>query len=143
MNKTKKQNLPINYSIDKDFKSDKFIKLRMRICHDGINYNNSKFTIENLEEKKDSLANSPILAYMYFDEMVIRNLENTILKLKKTKYTTVKLKLYIPKRQLVLFQRQIILKLSMRMASTIFMLTDIYGRNIPIIAKIFSIVMMK
>ena len=40
----------------------------MRICHDGINYNNSKFTIENLEEKKDSLANSPILAYMYFDE---------------------------------------------------------------------------
>ena len=68
MNKTKKQNLPINYSIDKDFKSDKFIKLRMRICHDGINYNNSKFTIENLEEKKDSLANSPILAYMYFDE---------------------------------------------------------------------------
>jgi hypothetical protein len=68
VNKTKKQNLPINYSIDKDFKSDKFIKLRMRICHDGINYNNSKFTIENLEEKKDSLANSPILAYMYFDE---------------------------------------------------------------------------
>lgn len=68
MNKTKKQNLPINYSIDNDFKSDKFIKLRMRICHDGINYNHSKFTIENLEEKKDSLANSPILAYMYFDK---------------------------------------------------------------------------
>ena len=63
-----KQKLPINYSIDEDFRSDKFLKLRMRICHDGVNPNGSKFSIEDLEAKKDTLANSPILANVYFDE---------------------------------------------------------------------------
>lgn len=63
-----KQKLPINYSVDEDFRSDKFLKLRMRICHDGVNPNGSKFSIEDLEAKKDTLANSPILANVYFDE---------------------------------------------------------------------------
>lgn len=60
--------LPLTYAIDEDYKSDKFIKLRMRICHDGKNPNGSAFTINRLEERKDSLCESPILAHIYNDE---------------------------------------------------------------------------
>ena len=56
------------YELDESFDSEKFIKLRIRVCHDGKNPNNSNFTLENMDKAKDSILNIPILAYLYFDE---------------------------------------------------------------------------
>jgi len=60
--------LTITYEIDNSFDSDRFIKMRLRICHDGINPNSSFFEVENMEKAKDSIANIPILANVIFDE---------------------------------------------------------------------------
>ena len=57
-----------SYDLDESFDSEKFIKLRIRVCHDGKNPNNSNFTLENMDKAKDSILNTPILAYLYFDE---------------------------------------------------------------------------
>lgn len=64
----KKSYLPLTFSIDKDYRSDKFIKLRMRLCHDGVNPNGSKLALEDMLARKDSLAESPILAHVYLNE---------------------------------------------------------------------------
>ena len=64
----KKSYLPLTFSIDNNYQSDKFIKLRMRLCHDGVNPNNSKFKLEDMLARKDSLAESPILAHVYLNE---------------------------------------------------------------------------
>jgi hypothetical protein len=56
------------YEVDITYDSDKFIKLKLRIMHDGINPNNSNFTLENIDKAKPSIVNIPILAYCYFDE---------------------------------------------------------------------------
>lgn len=64
----KKSYLPLTFSIDKDYRSDKFIKLRMRLCHDGVNPNGSKLVLEDMLARKDSLAESPILAHVYLNE---------------------------------------------------------------------------
>jgi len=56
------------YEIDTTFDSEKFIKLRVRVCHDGVNPNNSNFNLENIEKAKNSILNIPILAFLYFDE---------------------------------------------------------------------------
>ena len=58
----------VSYKIDEDFKSDKFVKLRLKLCHDGLNPNKTYFKIEDLERKKDTLANSPMLAHIFKDE---------------------------------------------------------------------------
>lgn len=55
----------VSFSVDEDFRSDKFVKLRMRLCHDGLNPNKTFFTKEILEARKDTLANSPILAHVF------------------------------------------------------------------------------
>ena len=60
--------LPISYEIDNSFKSSKYLRLRLRICHEGKNFNNSFFTVEDLDKEKESLYNSPILANVIFDE---------------------------------------------------------------------------
>ena len=58
----------VSFSIDDSFKSDKFVKLRLKLCHDGLNPNKTFFHAENLEARKDTLANSPLLAHIYEDE---------------------------------------------------------------------------
>ena len=58
----------VTFKIDDNFKSDKFVKMRMKLCHDGKNPNKTFFKAETLEEKKESLANSPILAHIFKDE---------------------------------------------------------------------------
>ena len=60
--------LATTYEIDNSFDSDRFIKMRLRICHDGINPNSSFFEVENMEKAKDSIVNIPILANVIFDE---------------------------------------------------------------------------
>lgn len=42
--------------------------MRLRVCHDGVNPNKSKFIVEDMEEAKDSIKNIPILANVLFDE---------------------------------------------------------------------------
>jgi len=60
--------LATTYEIDESFDSEKFIKMRLRVCHDGENPNGSHFELEDMERARDSLANIPILAHVVFDE---------------------------------------------------------------------------
>jgi len=60
--------LATTYEIDDSFDSEKFIKMRLRVCHDGVNPNKSFFKVEGMEEAKDSIKNIPILANVIFDE---------------------------------------------------------------------------
>jgi hypothetical protein len=55
-------------TFDDTFDSDKFIKMRLRICHDGKNPNGSHFTVDDMEKAQSSLSNIPILANVIFDK---------------------------------------------------------------------------
>lgn len=68
MDELKNVSVACSYEIDNTYDSDKFIKLRIRVMHDGINPNNSNFTLGNIDKAKPSINNVPILAYCYFDE---------------------------------------------------------------------------
>ena len=59
--------LATTYEIDSTFDSEKFIKMRLRVCHDGINPNKSSFEVADMESAKDSIKNIPILANVIFD----------------------------------------------------------------------------
>ena len=39
-----KNNFIMSFTIDKDFASDHFLKLRLRVCHDGESPNKTYFT---------------------------------------------------------------------------------------------------
>jgi hypothetical protein len=60
--------LAVFYTVDETFDSDKFIKMRLRIAHDGVNPNKSSFQIETFENAKESIYNIPILANIIYDE---------------------------------------------------------------------------
>lgn len=60
--------VPVAFARDYDFKNDKFIKLRIRVCHDGRNRNGSFFSLDSFELAKDSLTNTPLIADVVFDE---------------------------------------------------------------------------
>lgn len=60
--------LPVTYEIDTSFDNEKFIKMRMRIAHDGENPNKSSFKVEDLKKAEGSIKNIPILANVIFDE---------------------------------------------------------------------------
>lgn len=62
--KTERISMATCYSIDEKFDSDKFIKLRLKLCHDGENPAGSTFTAESLKDASDSIKNIPILAYV-------------------------------------------------------------------------------
>lgn len=68
MDELKTVSVACTYDVDDTYDSDKFIKLRLRVMHDGINPNNSNFVLENIDKAKPSIVNIPILAYCYFDE---------------------------------------------------------------------------
>lgn len=64
-----RNNFEISYSIDNKFESDKFVKIRCRVCHDGESPNKTYFTKETMEKaNKESLEYIPILAHVYMDE---------------------------------------------------------------------------
>ena len=60
--------LATTYEVDESFDSEKFIKMRLRVCHDGVNPNKSNFIVSDMENAKDSIKNIPILANVIFDE---------------------------------------------------------------------------
>lgn len=64
MENIKHVSLPVNYSIDTNFKSDKFIKLRLDFAHDGENFNHTYFTKQTLENNKNTLFFSPLLGHI-------------------------------------------------------------------------------
>lgn len=64
MEKTFYTSLPVNYSIDNSFDSEKFLKLRLDFAHDGINRKKTRFSSELLEAKKNSLFLSPLLGHI-------------------------------------------------------------------------------
>lgn len=62
-------NFAMSYSVDSKFESDKFVKIRCRVCHDGESPNKTYFTKETMEKaNKESLEYIPILAHVYTDE---------------------------------------------------------------------------
>lgn len=60
--------LATSYEIDDNFDSEKFIKMRLRVQHDGINPNKSNFELSDIEKAQDSIKNIPILANVTIDE---------------------------------------------------------------------------
>ena len=61
-------NFVMSYSVDTTFESDKFLKIRCRVCHDGESPNKTYFTKETMEKaNKESLEYIPILAHVYLD----------------------------------------------------------------------------
>jgi len=56
--------LVTTYEVDESFDNEKYIKMRLRVCHDGVNPNNSKFTISDIDKARNSLKNIPILAHV-------------------------------------------------------------------------------
>ena len=63
-----KNNFIMSYSIDKTFDSDQFLKLRLRVCHDGVSPNKTRFTVDTMREANKSLEYIPLLAHVYIDE---------------------------------------------------------------------------
>lgn len=59
--------LETTYEVDDTFDSDKFIKLNMRIAHDGVNPNGSHFSVDGFSNAKSSLNYIPILAHVVVD----------------------------------------------------------------------------
>ncbi len=60
--------LATTYEVDNTFDSEKYIRMSLRVCHDGINPNRSAFEVSDMEKTKDSIKNIPILANVIFDE---------------------------------------------------------------------------
>ena len=56
-------NLPVSYSVD-SFDNERFLKLRVKVMHTGLNLNNSVFGLEAVEAAKPTLANIPLLAFI-------------------------------------------------------------------------------
>lgn len=63
-----KNNFIMSYSVDKTFDSDQFLKLRLRVCHDGVSPNHTFFTKETMAEANKSLEYIPLLAHVYIDQ---------------------------------------------------------------------------
>lgn len=60
--------LATSYSIDESFDSERFIKMRLKICHDGVNPNGSNFNVRDIKKAEKSIANTPILANTIVDD---------------------------------------------------------------------------
>ncbi len=52
----------LTFEVDESFDNDRFMKLRVMVMHSGKNYNYSTFSLEAIEDAKESLKNIPILA---------------------------------------------------------------------------------
>ena len=63
-----KNNFIMSFKVDKTFDSDQFLKLRLRVCHDGESPNKTFFTKETMAEANKSLEYIPLLAHVYIDE---------------------------------------------------------------------------
>lgn len=68
MNDFENLSLATTYEIDDSFDSEKFIKMRLRVCHDGKNPNGSFFSVDTLESARESLKNAWVLAHVIYDD---------------------------------------------------------------------------
>lgn len=53
---------PSCYKIDDSFDNEKFVRVRIAVMHTGENLNHSSFSLETIENAKESFSNVPILA---------------------------------------------------------------------------------
>lgn len=60
--------LATTYEIDNSFDSERFIKMRLKICHNGINSNGSNFEVNDIKKAEKSIGNTPILANTIVNE---------------------------------------------------------------------------
>lgn len=60
--------LSVCYELDNTYDSDRFIKLKLNVMHDGKNFNKSSFSKKSIEKAKQSIFNVPILAHVLFDD---------------------------------------------------------------------------
>lgn len=58
----------VEFEVDESFDSDKFLKLKLRVVHDGDTAHNMSFLKEALKDAEKSIYNSPILANVIFDK---------------------------------------------------------------------------
>lgn len=56
--------LPVSYSVTDSFDSERFMKLRVKVMHTGLNLNNSNFSLAAIEKARPTLANIPLLAFI-------------------------------------------------------------------------------
>lgn len=61
--KNKRVNLPISFS-KAEFDDDRFLKVRVKVMHSGLNLNQSNFDANVIEDAKPTLANIPLLAFV-------------------------------------------------------------------------------
>lgn len=64
----RENSLAICYEVDDAYDSDRFIKLKLNVMHDGKNFNMSSFSKKSIENAKSSIFNVPILAHTIFDD---------------------------------------------------------------------------
>lgn len=50
-----------------NFDNDEYIKMRLRVCHDGVNLKGFNLPLDAIVRAKESIANIPILAYVQED----------------------------------------------------------------------------
>jgi hypothetical protein len=62
--------LPATYEVDNEFDSAKFIKMRLKACHDGKNLNGSVFEVQGMAAAESSIANTPVLAHVVWKDGV-------------------------------------------------------------------------
>lgn len=60
--------IQVEFEVDETFDSDKFLKLNLRVMHDGLNAKKIVFLLDAIKNAEQSLYNSPILAKVMFDE---------------------------------------------------------------------------
>ena len=60
--------MAMKYAVDETFDSERFIKLKIYVMHNGKNPNRSHFSDEAIEAAKPTLANIPILAHVIEDK---------------------------------------------------------------------------
>ena len=58
----------VDFEVDENFDSESFIKLNLRLMHDGENPKGLNFTTESLENAIESIKNKPILGRVIFDD---------------------------------------------------------------------------
>lgn len=61
--KNKLMNLPVSYSL-LEFDSERFLKLRVKVMHSGLNENRSNFGVEAINSAEPTLKNIPLLAFI-------------------------------------------------------------------------------
>lgn len=63
MLKNKRLNIPVDYSVQ-PFDEDRFLKMRVKVMHSGLNLNSTNFSKEAIEKAQPTLANIPLLAFV-------------------------------------------------------------------------------